>query len=157
MTRINANINPADLIDQHLIAEYREIIRIPNTILKKGFNSNREYPKEFRLGPGHVLYFYDKIKFLHIRFLNIKTEMDRRNIVNNIDDIMFIDMYENYPNLYNDINNSELDNGNRIIMKRIIDSMISMKRQPTINNKAITVQEYYNRVSVRHQYQSIQE
>ena len=34
MTRINVGINPADLTGKHLIAEHREIKRIPNCIAK---------------------------------------------------------------------------------------------------------------------------
>ena len=38
MTRINVGIPPADLVNQHLIAEHREIKRIPNCIAKGKYN-----------------------------------------------------------------------------------------------------------------------
>ena len=38
MTSINVGIPPAELINQHLIAEHREIKRIPNCIAKGKYN-----------------------------------------------------------------------------------------------------------------------
>lgn len=158
MTRINANIYPDDLIDQHLVAEYREIIRIPNTILKNGYNKNKQYPKEFTLGTGHVLYFYDKIKFLHRRFMFIKTIMNRRNIVNNINDDMFIQVEKLYPELYNDIETESLYNANILIIDRIIERVESMKRQPTQYGNHINTGDYIKgMLYIKQVYQGVQE
>ena len=38
MTRINVGISPAELNDKHLIAEHREIKRIPNCVAKGKYN-----------------------------------------------------------------------------------------------------------------------
>ena len=38
MTRINVGIPPAELVNQHLIAEHREIKRIPNCVAKGKYN-----------------------------------------------------------------------------------------------------------------------
>ena len=38
MTRINVGIPPAELTDKHLLAEHREIKRIPNCIAKGKYN-----------------------------------------------------------------------------------------------------------------------
>lgn len=67
MTRINAGIPPKQLSRQHLIAEHREIVRIPNTI-RLGKARVEDIPEQFTLGKGHVKFFYDKLKFLHIRY-----------------------------------------------------------------------------------------
>ena len=48
MTRINVGINPADLTGKHLIAEHREIKRIPNCIAKGKYNMNG-IPNKFKL------------------------------------------------------------------------------------------------------------
>ncbi len=142
MTRINANIDPSFLIDQHLIAEYREILRIPNIILKKGFNPKNYYPPKFVLGIGHVLYFYDKIKFLHKRFLKLKNEMDKRCIVNNIDDSSF----QHFINdkLYNDIVDEDLIEANKLVIDRIILRISEMKNKALIYKKIIDKEEYFN-------------
>ena len=66
MTRINL-VPPEELCDQHLLAELRELPRIPNAILK-GRYSLEGMPKEYTLGRGHVKFFYDKLGFLYRRY-----------------------------------------------------------------------------------------
>ena len=46
-----------------LIAEHREIKRIPNCI-KSGKFLMKGIPNKFTLGSGHVKFFYDKISYL---------------------------------------------------------------------------------------------
>ena len=77
MTRINVGIPPAELTGKHLIAEHREIKRIPNKI-KKGKYSMDNQPKEFKLGSGHVKFFYDKIGYLKRRYESIYIECLKR-------------------------------------------------------------------------------
>lgn len=140
MTRINANIDPIDLCDQHLLAEYREMVRIPNFVLggviqlndkliygiKKQPKINFEtIPDKFKLGPGHVKFFYTKIRFLHYRFLKIKLELNRRKIKNNITDSSFNEVYKRHPHLYQDVN---LDYANKIVMERILERIKTMKK-----------------------------
>jgi len=60
MTRINVGIPPAELNGRHLIAEHREIKRIPN-LVNRGRYSLDNQPKLFKLGTGHVKFFYDKL------------------------------------------------------------------------------------------------
>ena len=81
MTRINL-VNPRELYDQHLMAEYREIFMIP-AALKRSLKSKRGFkpediPPEFRLGRGHVKFFYDKGKYLAERYEKLKKELKRR-------------------------------------------------------------------------------
>ena len=71
MTRINVGIPPAELVNQHLIAEHREIKRIPNCIAK-GKYSMEGIPDKFKLGTGHVKFFYNKLLYLknkHMTFI----------------------------------------------------------------------------------------
>ena len=60
MTRINAGILPKDLTSKHLIAEHREIKRIPNCVGKGKYNMDN-IPDKFKLGTGHVKFFYNKL------------------------------------------------------------------------------------------------
>lgn len=46
MTRINCGIPPSELTNKHLLAEHREIKRIPNAIAKGKFSMTNQ-PKEF--------------------------------------------------------------------------------------------------------------
>lgn len=77
MTRINAGIPPADLSDKHLIAEHREIKRIPNMI-NSGKAIVKDIPQKFTLGKGHVKFFYDKLLYLHKRYQKIYNECIKR-------------------------------------------------------------------------------
>ncbi len=77
MTRINAGIPPRQLSRQHLIAEHRELVRIPNTI-KSGKAKVMDIPEAFTLGKGHVKFFYNKLKYLHKRYEQLYAECIRR-------------------------------------------------------------------------------
>lgn len=75
MTRINYGILPKHLPDKLLLAEHREIKRIPKVYEKalKSGSINR-IPKSFTLGIGHVLYFIDKPSYTYHRYISIYNE-----------------------------------------------------------------------------------
>lgn len=77
MTRINVGINPWELPSKLLLAEHREIKRIPNA-LRKGKACWTDVPPTFRLGKGHVKFFYPRILFLQRRYKRIRKECLRR-------------------------------------------------------------------------------
>jgi hypothetical protein len=77
MTRINVGILPEELPSKLLIAEHREIKRIPN-VVKSGKFSLKNQPILFTLGTGHVKFFYDKLLFLRNRYNQIYAECRRR-------------------------------------------------------------------------------
>jgi deoxyribonuclease (pyrimidine dimer) len=71
MTRINI-VPLEELMDQHLIAEYREITMVPASIVrtlssKKGVDY-KKILKSFTLNEGHVYFFYDKGFYLSKRY-----------------------------------------------------------------------------------------
>ena len=81
MTRINI-IDPNELTDQHLIAEYREITMVPGSLnrtlkSKIGYMESK-VPKRYTLNRGHVYFFYNKGKYLHNRYHELIDEMKRR-------------------------------------------------------------------------------
>lgn len=84
MTRINADLNPRSLLDQHLFAEYREILMVPPA-LRRSLNAKsmnqvlREIPPKYLLNSGHVKYFYDKLGFLAERRSRLLEELKFRN------------------------------------------------------------------------------
>lgn len=68
------------LTDEHLLAEHREIKRLPS-VYKKRIESGsgfKNIPKEFTLGTGHVLFFVDKNKFTLDRYRDLHDECLRR-------------------------------------------------------------------------------
>ncbi len=81
MTRINL-VEPSELTDQHLIAEYREIFMVGGSLnrtlnSKVGYREDR-VPKRYTLNTGHVYFFYNKGKYLHKRYHELIDEMKRR-------------------------------------------------------------------------------
>lgn len=82
MTRINV-VDPKELSQQHLVAEYREIMRLPGN-LKTWLNRKtkapdfKEIPDEYKLGTGHVKFFFTKFEFLQKRFEALVEEMIAR-------------------------------------------------------------------------------
>jgi deoxyribonuclease (pyrimidine dimer) len=81
MTRINL-VPPEELTVKHLVAEYREITRLPSNLRKsldrKTLFKMSEIPSQYTLGQGHVKFFYDKMLFLQKRFEQLINEMLRR-------------------------------------------------------------------------------
>tara|TARA_R110000824_G_scaffold9732_1_gene43120 strand:+ start:397 stop:756 length:360 start_codon:yes stop_codon:yes gene_type:complete len=77
MTRINVGISPTELTDKHLLAEHREIKRIPNCIAKGRYNMEG-IPDKFKLGKGHVKFFYNKLQYLFLRYVKLHLECKYR-------------------------------------------------------------------------------
>ena len=92
MTRINVGIPPTELVNQHLIAEHREIKRIPNCIAKGKYNMDG-IPDKFKLGTGHVKFFYNKLLYLKNRYISLYNECIKRgfNVQN------YIAAWDNVP------------------------------------------------------------
>lgn len=113
MTRINVAILPQELTSKHLLAEHREIKRIPNCVSKGKYNMKGQ-PKEFTLGEGHVKFFYDKLLYLKNRYELIYKEC--------IDRGFNVEYYGGAwndipPNLMNDYFPTDRDR--QILLKRI--------------------------------------
>jgi deoxyribonuclease (pyrimidine dimer) len=77
LVRVNL-INPESLADQHLVAEYDEILMLLGYVRRYPKVKPGEIPKEYRLGPGHIKFFKDKILYLKKRHELLKKEMVRR-------------------------------------------------------------------------------
>lgn len=75
MTRINCSIPVSSLTDEHLLAEHREIKRLPVLTLK-AINSGNIYkaPNEFCLETGHVLFFCNYGKYTLNRYIKLYNE-----------------------------------------------------------------------------------
>ena len=77
MTRINSAIPVEHLTDEHLLAEHREIKRLPS-VLKKANTQTIKIPAKFCLGPGHVKFFLNKMSFIFDRYLRLYYECKKR-------------------------------------------------------------------------------
>jgi deoxyribonuclease (pyrimidine dimer) len=113
MTRINCGIPVQSLTNKHLLAETREIKRIPNCVAKGRFNMKGQ-PKTFTLNKGHVKYFYDKCLYLKNRYHELYQECIKRNF--KVQD--YSNSFDNVPIQYmNDYIPTE--NDRKIVMERI--------------------------------------
>lgn len=105
MTRVNV-VSPKSLSRLHLIAEYKEITRLPNN-LKTSLNrkgkpfSMKEIPLEYKLGPGHVKFFFNKMLFLEKRFISLVDEMKNRGYNPKYTDASIFKQFEG-TEFYND-------------------------------------------------------
>lgn len=77
MTRINV-VPVESLTREHLISEYRELPRCFSLAYKASQSSKPwtdKQPKSYRLGQGHVCFFYDKLGYLADRHKQLVSEM----------------------------------------------------------------------------------
>ncbi len=77
MTRINV-VPVSELCNSHILAEHRELVRIPNTINSGKAKLTGVYPNEYTLGKGHVVFFYPRLKWLHNRYKEVYEECKAR-------------------------------------------------------------------------------
>ncbi len=89
MTRINL-VPPSELMDQHLMAEYREIKMIARSLRRsiqaRGIEGALKIiPAEFTLGKGHVSFFYDKAIYINSRYAWLQYELLERGF--NLSDV----------------------------------------------------------------------
>lgn len=89
MTRINL-VPPAELMDQHLFAEFREIKMVPKALARslkaRGlYGVLKAIPPVFTLNTGHVMFFYNKGLYLRKRYNQLQLELYKRDINFNYD------------------------------------------------------------------------
>lgn len=125
MTRINYGILPKHLPDKLLLAEHREIKRIPK-VYEKSLKSGSidRIPKSFTLGTGHVLYFINKPSCTYHRYLALYNECLLRGFkVENYSNNWYI--YKLYP--IKDASVKPNYDDIQLIINRIIDRIIQFK------------------------------
>jgi hypothetical protein len=121
VTRINVGVDPSELNTKMLIAEHREIKRIPNNI-RTGKAIIKDIPTKFTLGKGHVKFFYDKIGYLQNRYKQLYQECINRGF--NVTD--YSESFYGIPeSLMNDYEYSIEDRC--IILDRINERLVNIK------------------------------
>lgn len=116
MVRINL-IKPLSLSDQHLIAEYDEILMLLGYIKRYPKIKENEIPEKYCLNKGHMKFFKNKLLYLKKRHELIKKEMKLRNFKTNIT----INLTGFDKELKNDWTPNNKDN--EIIKKRIVEKL----------------------------------
>lgn len=127
MTRINSDIDPKQLMDQHLMAEYRELPMVIAS-LKRSLKTQSErevlkkIPPRFTLNKGHVLFFYNKLSFLKDRYAKLVDELLNRGY--NLDHTRTLD-FNNIPaTFFNNWTATPTDNA---VLEQRIREKIAMK------------------------------
>ena len=116
MTRVNVGVCPTTLSRLHLMAEHREIKRIPNRI-KKGNFSLVGQPQNFKLGTGHEKFFYTRLGYIKRRYEAIYAECIKRKY--NIQ--YYGSAFEGIdPKYFGDYTPTESDR--QLILKRMADN-----------------------------------
>ena len=119
MTRINSAIPVQHLTDEHLLAEHREIKRLPYCLERSiKSRSKRRMPSEFCLGTGHVLFFLDKMKFVYRRYKELYAECRKRGFT-------VTDYSSNFENVALDYFNDYIPTNNEreVLIKRITERL----------------------------------
>lgn len=127
MTRINL-IHPSELCDKHLMAEYRELIRIPNAVYTGKMKTKYDdAPDDYVLGEGHVKFFVNKMMWLFKRHAALYDELCYREY--NVTEMIwgndrikfFID-----NGLFNDYTPTDI--GVRMNIRRIMEQLPEVPR-----------------------------
>ena len=114
MVRVNL-IHPKKLADQHLIAEYNEILMLLGYV--KQYPKEENLPENYVLGKGHIKFFKNKLLYLKERHEKLKNEMRERGFKAN----KTINLNEFPLNLINSWKSSKKDE--IIIVSRIIEKI----------------------------------
>ena len=110
------------------MAEHREIKRIPNCV-NRGRYSLDNQPDTFKLGTGHVKFFYDKLLYLKRRYDSLYDECKKRgfNVTN------YSKAWRGTPeHLMNDYIPTERD---RAIIKQRIDERIHASNKRSLRRQ----------------------
>lgn len=93
MTRINV-VPVKELCNQHLFAEWREMPRLRKYIIKS-MNSDIDIviPEQYKMGQGHVKFFYNKLAYICKRHKELTKELIRREYdLSNTESLLFLDI-----------------------------------------------------------------
>ena len=117
MTRINSAIPVECLTDEHLLAEHREIKRLPYN-LQQAIQSGsiKRIPEKFTLGKGHILFFLDKQEFITSRYLDIHNECKERKL--NVQ-YYYFNWHNVSPEYFNDY--TPTDEERQLLIERITE------------------------------------
>lgn len=149
MTRINTVV-PKILSDSHLLAEIREIVRVPTLALKK-LDANISVDagdRPYKLGAGHVTFYYDKIAHIYRRHRELCTEAIARGFKDQrkSDDGRW-ERCRSYPECWNDWYPDDAaiqENLNRLI-ERINGSKTQPRYYKTTMSKSEYISKYLSR------------
>ena len=143
MTRVNADLPPDLLLDQHLMAEYRELPMVPAALRRSLRTRPHEsimsgIPESFTLNKGHVTFFYNKMKFLRERYQLLQEELLSRKY--GIDLNRKLDLSELSEEFFNDCIFTPKDR--RILVDRISHRVSEKPTVYTLRKQKVSIDDY---------------
>lgn len=143
MTRINT-IDPALLLDQHLMAEYRELPMVMGSLSrsrKTAYWNSKHYkiPENYTLNAGHVKFFYYRQTYLWNRWCRLIRELEDRGYrIYPESRVLKWEAFEDLP----DITFMPDSNDHRINIERIIQRLKEKPDFYTYQGKKVFIQHY---------------
>ena len=117
MTRINV-VPVEELTREHLVAEYKELPRVFGLVrsaIERGEMPNdKRNPDTYRLGSGHVRFFYPRLGFIVERHKKLVDEMLKRGYVVNYPEPPNHDIGQEWFGNYSATQDALEENRNRI-------------------------------------------
>ena len=86
------------MADSHLIAEQVELLMITGMLRRNKFIHKMSIPSKFKLGTGHMTFWFDKLLYLQRRLSAVKIEINRRKFKVMERDIILDGFPEKYIN-----------------------------------------------------------
>ena len=141
MTRINAGIVPSRLVDAHAFIEYRELTRIPSAVLART-PVVAKLPPTFRLGEGHMRFFYNKIEYIYNKYITVHDDVVARGYTLNQDIVErnlanFDRIRKTLPHLWNNYN----DKADAVLLRERIAERLRGMNKFKYHGKAVTIDE----------------
>lgn len=130
MTRINT-IDPQHLLDQHLMAEYREITRVSS------LSKHTYQPKQYLMGTGHVKFFYDKGLFLSKRRKALYDELVKRGY-----NVTWFEYVDHLASLHKDWQPTASDHA--VSIGRLHEKLVDKPNFYTYYGKKVATTHYIN-------------
>jgi len=126
MTRINSAIHVRCLTDEHLVAEHREIKRLPFCLYEAiRTGSVKQIPNKFVLGNGHVKFFLNKMLFCRLRYRSIYVECHLRHFnVKDYEENFVYGVPDEYQGYY-----TPTDDERRMLIERITDRIMHSNKK----------------------------
>lgn len=121
--RCNTGLNPLYLADQHLIAEQVELLMVTGMLRKNNFQHKSPIPPYFKLGTGHITFWFNKLLYLQKRLQAVKNEVNRRGFKVMDREIDLTGFPQKYINDW-----SPTLEDSKIVRNRIVEKML--KKEP---------------------------
>jgi deoxyribonuclease (pyrimidine dimer) len=121
--RCNIGVDPKYLLDQHLIAEYRELPMVIGSLEYNNWKIKGKIPDQFKLGSGHINFFKNKLRYLERRHNAVRKECLERRFDCFSLHIDASELIKDHPDLYSDWRPTI--NDSLIIRERIIERLLN--------------------------------